>query len=505
MPPATALSPPTLVELIINYAGMFGMIGVIVLALLLVFKSERLREAMTELGKLQRAFRELDNQAKLIVQTDLELHRAQEELDRKIAGLVTLQELTRRISTTLDEEEIFHKIEEKHIIDLGFDKALAWRKTDDDWQVRLAVGYTREEAQKVLNLFLAQPLILERIMGHNKVLASVDDERTSKEMPRLLALMSLASFVAAPIQQKNGPAGILVLGSESTYTQVTEGDKDLAYILAVQIGQAIENAKLFEESWHAQQELEHKVQQRTRELSAALEEIKLISKRKSDFISAVSHELRTPLTSIKGYASIVAAGKLGALPDAARERIEKINKHSDALTDLINNLLDISRIESGRVEMKIESLDARVMAEGIADMLAPPMKERGLEMRLEVPQGLPHILADRIQIERVFINLVGNALKFTPAGGSITIKAQPEPEGMVTISVADTGIGISEKDLAKVFEEFYRVDNEMNQKVKGTGLGLSLVKYIVEAHKGRVGVTSAVGKGTCFSFSLPHA
>ncbi len=502
---ATALKQADLAALVINYAGMVGMVAVIVLVLVLVFKMERVKELTAELARLKRAFDDLDNQGKIILQTDLELHRAQEELDKKVSGLIALQDLTRLISTTLDAEEIFRKIEEKHISQIGFDKAVAFTRDDaGEYRLRSCIGYTWEEGEKVMNLILAQPLLLRHILDERRVFSSADEDRANKDVARLLALMALSSFVCAPIFQKSGAIGALLIGSESSFTQLTGGDKDLIYILATQIGQALENARLFEEAWHAQQILEQKIQQRTHELSAALEEIKAVSKRKSDFISAVSHELRTPLTSIKGYSSIVAAGKLGELPPAAKERIEKINKHSDSLTTLINNLLDISRIESGRVEMKMEKINLRLLVGEIGDMLAPPIKERDLSLVLSLPDGLPAAVGDKNQIERVFINLVGNAMKFTPAGGTITVSAE-DAGARLKVSVSDTGIGISEKDIDKIFEEFYRVDNDVNQKVKGTGLGLSLVKYIVEAHKGSLSASSALGKGTTFTFTLPKA
>lgn len=499
------IAPPTLLETVVSYAGMCGIIAVIALVIVLVFKMEQLKDLKAELSKLKRAFDELDEQAKLIVRTDVELHRAQEELDKKVAGLVTLQKLTRMISTTLDEEEIFRRLEEKHLTELGFDKFLAFSKnTEGGWRTRCAIGYAAEEAERVLRELERNPQALEKVLGKQMIFSSLDTDKAGKDIPLFLHVLGVASFVLAPIIKKEGAVGMLLLGCESSYTQLTEGDKDIVYILATQIGQALENAKLFEETWRSHQELETKIQQRTRELSAALEEISTISKRKSDFISAVSHELRTPLTSIKGYASILAAGKLGELPPQAKERIEKINKHSDALAQLINNLLDISRIESGRMELKFEPVDIGAMAASLADMLAPPMKEKNIEFSVEVPEGLPPVKADRSQIERVFINLIGNAIKFTPSGGRITVRAKTLEPAMVAVSVSDTGIGIAEKDLGKVFEEFYRVDNEVNTKVKGTGLGLALVKSIVEAHFGKLSVSSAVGRGSTFTFTMPR-
>ncbi len=506
MPFYNLIEDTTLVENIVNYAGMIGLLSVIVLVIVLVFKLEKIKGLHSELAKLRRAFEELDGQAKLIVQTDLELHRAQEDLDKKVAGLVTLQKLTRLISTTLDEEEIFKKIEEKHITELGFDRALAFSKdAEDSYHIKIAIGYTIDNASRILKEFLNTPLIMEKVLDKNKIFSSMDTDRTSKENARFLSLLGLSSFICAPIMQKNGAIGGLILGCESAYTHLTEGDKDLVYILATQIGQALENAKLFEETWRSHQELEHKVQQRTKELTAALEEIKIISKRKSDFISAVSHELRTPLTSIKGYASILAMGKLGELPPAAKERVEKINTHSDNLSQLINNLLDISRIESGRAELKFEPLNLKTLIDSIADMLAPPMKDKNIEFVVDIPKDLPPVKADKSQVERVFINLIGNAIKFTPTAGRITIKAKTADDNMIQIYCIDNGIGIPEKDLVKLGEEFYRIDNEVNQKVKGTGLGLSLVKSIVEAHKGKLTVSSQLNRGSTFSFTLPKA
>ncbi len=507
MPIQTTFKEPSIFESIVNFIGMFGFVALIGTIIVLVFKLEKIKELTNELTKLKRAFDELDGQAKLIVQTDLELHRTQEELDKKISGLVTLQKLTRLISTTLDEEEIYKKIEEKYVTELGFDRALAFCRDDKgNLHLKTLIGYTVQEGEKILKEFINHRIILDKVLDKNQIFSSLDTDKSSKEIPAFMTTLDVASFVCAPITQKNGAIGALVMGCESQYTHLTEGDRDIVYILATQIGQATENAKLFEETWRSQQELEHKIQQRTKELSEALEAIKTISKRKSDFISAVSHELRTPLTSIKGYASILAAGKLGELPQQAKERIEKINKHSDNLSQLINNLLDISRIESGRVEMKFEPISIKAMVESLSDMLAPPMKEKGIELVTDIPNDTPFVKADRSQLDRVFINLVGNAIKFVPLNaGKITIKAKALDHDMVQVSISDNGIGISEKDLTKLGEEFFRVDNDVNAKVKGTGLGLSLVKHIIEAHQGKLSISSILGKGSTFSFTLPKA
>ena len=188
--------------------------------------------------------------------------------------------------------------------------------------------------------------------------------------------------------------------------------------------------------------------------------------------------------------------------DAARiaGRTRSAQGQRDQVLDLL-----AYRIESGRVEMKFESLNLKTMADGIADMFAPALKEKNIELIVDAPPDLPLVKADKSQAERILINLMGNAVKFTPAGGQISIKARPFERQMLQVSVNDNGIGIAENDLDKIFEEFYRVDNEVNAKVKGTGLGLALVKYIVEAHKGKLTVSSKLNNGSSFAFTLPVA
>jgi len=182
--------------------------------------------------------------------------------------------------------------------------------------------------------------------------------------------------------------------------------------------------------------------------------------------------------------------------------LDKINKHSDNLVKMINDLLDISRIESGRAEMRFEKHKLAALIENVHDILTPQLREKNIHWTIQIDAGIDEIPMDRNQIERVFINLVGNAIKFTPPEGTITVTARID-EKMVQVEVTDTGIGISSEDLPKLFDEFYRVENDINQYVKGTGLGLSLVKKIIEAHQGKIWATSEPNKGTTFHFTLP--
>ncbi|MDD5253147.1 MAG: GAF domain-containing sensor histidine kinase, partial [Candidatus Omnitrophica bacterium] len=440
------------------------------------------------------------------MRTDMELNKTQEELDKKISGLDILQKLSRDISTTLEEKQIFRKISSEHLEELGFEKSLAflWNDLKREFYLCLNLGFEDAESELIktaVNTDKDYYLDLIR-SGKNASSVFIPDDFLTKD--RINQLFEVRSFIICPILAQEGDQGFIFVGTQNIETRITEGEQELITILANQIGQTLDNARLFEKTWRSQQELEIKVEERTHQLSQALEEVGKVSKRKSDFISSVSHELRTPLTSIKGYAAILLAGKLGAVPDEIKNRLEKINRHSDELVHMVNDLLDISRIESGKVNMKLESLELKYIADKVADLLSEQLKAKNITFSTNIPDDSRNALADRSQIERVFINLVGNALKFTPENGKISINAHRSGK-IIQIDVSDTGFGIPEDAQGKLFQEFFRVENAINQEVKGTGLGLALVRHIIEAHQGRIWVKSKLSEGSTFSFTLNAA
>jgi len=449
---------------------------------------------------LSQSFEELDEQARLIVKTDLELNKTQEELDKRLSGLDALQKLSRAINTTLDENEIFNRLSYELLGQIGFEKYMFLLcDSQQQLQSKRLFTFSEEQAKTLAALLTAHPLLQEKL-DHGEFLSSFSI--TAEEKTALSEGLQTDVFVLAPILVQNHFLGVITAGYVSSAYPLTEGDTEMISLLADQLGQAIENARLFEEVYKSSHDLEIKVRERTRQLTEALERVQKINKTKSEFISAVSHELRTPLTSIKGYAAILLAGKIGQIPDSVKERLGKINKHSDSLVALINNLLDISRIESGKANLKFKTQPLLPMIEVIEDLLTPQLKEKRISLRKHIPADLPGLVMDASQIERVFTNLIGNAIKFTPVDGTITISAEAQ-KTMVCVSVADTGIGIKPEDIENLFDEFYRVENQINETVRGSGLGLSLVKKIIAAHHGTIHVQSTPGLGTEFSFCLP--
>ncbi len=489
--------------------GEYVILAIILVVLGLAFtvfiKMQRIGQLQTVIDNLKKSLDEMDEQAKLVVRTDLELNKTQEELDKKVTGLYALQSLSRAISTTLEENQILSMIEASYLEDLGFEKAggFLWDEEKNTFQTYINIGYSEAEMQEIQSIVNSDNEKFTELIKNQNTLSSTSLAVDPDLRDKMNHIFKTNSFVISPILPKEGNKGFLFVGTEKIDTLVTEGDEELITILGNQLGQALENARLFEKTWQAHQELEKRVEQRTRELSMALEEVKKISKRKTDFVSSVSHELRTPLTSVKGYASILLTEKLGALPPEVKLRVEKINRHSDELAQLVNDLLDISRIESGRVTMKMEPNDLKKFAEGVGELLSVQLKDRQIDLIIDMPSEATSVTVDASQIKRVFINIVGNALKFTPPKGKITISSHKAGKN-IQVDISDTGCGIPEEARESIFEEFYRVDNTINESVKGTGLGLALVKHIIEAHKGKIWVTSKMGAGSTFSFTLPQ-
>ncbi|MFC1666906.1 ATP-binding protein [Candidatus Omnitrophota bacterium] len=479
--------------------GLFGGVSFIVY---FIERNKRI-EAERKNKKSQDVIRQLDEQARMIIKTDLALNKAQEELDKKITGLYTLHELGKKINSTFNIDDLFALVNQTLVSKLGFSKGLIMLKheTSDRIIEKTSTGYSDievKEIEKELNESSVAASLFKKsaFLLINRELKKVADEDL------LSRIFKTESFLTVPIVAKDEAIGFILMGNVSSYSKVTEGDAELLSVLAGQIGTAIENTRLYTELSDSRQDLERRVRQRTIELARLNEELRRLNKIKSDFVSAVSHELRTPLTSIKGYASILIAGKLGKVSPGQKERLEKIDKHSNSLTRLVDNLLDIARIESGRVQMEIKEISIKEMLNSIVDMVAPQIKEKDISFKINSKIKKDTIKADSSQLERVFINLLSNAIKFTPEKGEITIYVE-EKDDAVEFSIEDTGIGIPTHDLQKVFEEFFRSDNAQDHNVKGTGLGLSLVKKIVTAHKGKIWVNSELNKGTRFKFTIP--
>lgn len=252
----------------------------------------------------------------------------------------------------------------------------------------------------------------------------------------------------------------------------------------------------------AVQDSYRELQEKNRQLEASYAKLKELDRLKSNFLATMSHELRTPLTSVIGYSEMMLEGLGGPLTGEQREYLGIIMEKGENLLQLITSILDISKIEAGRVRLVLSEVDAgQLMRDAVATVL-PLARKKGLKVGCE-PSSIPRLYCDREKLRQCLVNLCSNAVKFTPAGGSITVSAEPVGEAQLAIHVADTGIGIAEEHLPHVFDVFYQVDGSSTREYGGAGLGLAIVKSFVEAHGGAITARSILGAGTTFSVQLP--
>lgn len=238
----------------------------------------------------------------------------------------------------------------------------------------------------------------------------------------------------------------------------------------------------------------------TRELA----KLQVLNQMKSEFISTVSHELRTPLTAIKGSVSLVVDERTGKINDLQKEMLTLVRRNADRLAKMIDELLEMSRSEAGKpMRLARSTFPLRELVSDIVKLFTQQAHQNELKLEMVIPDNLGNINADSAKIHQVIINLVGNAIKFTPAGGTVTISAQENNESW-QVTVSDTGIGIPKEELEKVFDTYHQVKHpNLTTHVKGFGLGLAISKRIIEAHKGKIWVESDVGAGSRFIFQLP--
>jgi two-component system phosphate regulon sensor histidine kinase PhoR len=232
-------------------------------------------------------------------------------------------------------------------------------------------------------------------------------------------------------------------------------------------------------------------------------ELRRLERVRRDFVANVSHEFKTPLTAIQGFAETLLSG---ALDDKTNRKrfVEIIREHAWRLARLTDDLLKLSRIEAGRLELEFRPVRVQALVNGCVETARFKAETKGLRINVELPDGLPLVRADGAQLGEVLQNLLDNALQYTPRGGQIDVSASANGNS-VTFTVADTGIGIPESDLERIFERFYRVDAARSREAGGTGLGLAIARHIVDAHGGRIWVESAVGQGSRFHFSVASA
>jgi GAF domain-containing protein len=417
-----------------------------------------------------------------------ELQTRTQELARSVEQLRSLAEVSQAVNSTLDLDQVLATIVARAVVLSSTDAGLIYELEESTRTLRLRAthGYSSElEAE-----FTARPLTLgESVIGRaaeSRMPVQIPDVASDNAYTgrgrEASERFGIRALLAVPLVQEGRVVGGLGVGRKQPGAFSPEV-VDLLQTFAAQSTLAIQNARLFRE-----------IEQKSHELQIA-------SQHKSQFLANMSHELRTPLNAILGYTELIVDQIYGEVPEkilAVLDRIEKSGRH---LLGLINDVLDLSKIEAGQLVLSLADYSFSDVVQAVASAVGSLAAEKRLSLEIDVAPDLPVGRGDERRITQVLLNLVGNAIKFTETG-EVTIHITAS-DGAFLAAVADTGPGIREEDRQRIFEEFQQSDSSSTKSKGGTGLGLAIAKRIVEMHGGRIWVESTVGKGSTFFFRIP--
>lgn len=407
-----------------------------------------------------------------------------EKLGKTLSSTIELEKLTEQFLTTLVQEM---KISFGMIV-LVSDHSIMWAK--------IAGAETKPELdeQEIDRLFNDATKTENHLLLFDEV----------SESPVKNIMRNRKLYVVIPLQIKTEKIGLILLGEKKSGEIYNNDDVNVLQIVTPAVVVAVGNALSYEEIRRFSITLQEEVERATADLQVANKKLIQVDKLKDEFVSLASHELRTPMTAIKSYTWMVLNNKAGELTPKGREYLDVVFQSTERLIRLVNEMLDISRIESGRIQMKIESFDLVKLLAEIKEEFAARVSEKQLTLEVVCSEKEIPMTADRGKILQIIENLVGNSVKFTPAGGKITVTAT-KTDHQATIAVADNGKGIKPEDLGKLFQKFGRLEEGSLTSFaeSGTGLGLYLAKQYAKLHGGDITVASEFGKGATFTVILP--
>jgi len=410
------------------------------------------------------------------------------------------------VSRTLDLDTVIDTLKNKII------KALRIRKIEiiilEDEEANLSItrgdflmtSKKKKALKKIIAYFKNQRevLVLEELKRKHE-----EENKSDKAHSLIEEIENLKAFLIIPLMVKNKLVGLFLLSAKRSGDMFTNEDIKTLETIASQAGIAIENSRLYEEMKDFSKTLQKEVNSQTKELRDANVRLKQLDSAKSEFISLASHQLRTPLSIIKGYVSMMMEGTWGQVTDKQKEQLNKVYLSNERLIKLVEDLLTVSRIESGRLDFKWELVSLEDMVESVIEEFSQKASKRNLYLKyIKSKEGLPKIRIDSLKIRQVVQNLVDNALHYTKKGG-IIIRLKKKGSKIV-FSIKDTGIGISQKEQVALFEKFSRGREVGKMHTEGVGLGLYLGAKMVIAHHGKIWIESeGKGKGSTFYFELP--
>ncbi len=366
----------------------------------------------------------------------------------------------------------------------------------DEWQGVLNCVASHGLPEDVSReLALGSGLIGQAAMEGKQIMLSAHEEMPFKIDTGLFTITP-AAVVVSPISYSEKVLGVLALANTNPL-----GEKELGFIerLTDQIGISLNNLN----QYHDLKTLSEQLKQRGREISQKNAQLEQANRLKTEFLANMSHELRTPLNAIIGFSEVLKDQLLGELSDEQSDYVGEIFESANHLLSLINDILDLSKIEAGKMELFLESLNIPELLRNALSIVKEKAHSHGIDLQLEVADNVGLVQVDGRKLKQIVFNLLSNAVKFTPDGGRVTIAAQ-RVENNLLVKVTDTGIGIPADDIGMLFRPFEQLDGSLARKFEGTGLGLAMVKRLVELHGGQVRVTSTEGEGSCFQFVIPY-
>jgi len=430
-------------------------------------------------------------------------------IEHQVGQLTTLHQISASIARTLNLNQILDTVLQLLIANLGFTRMflmLRHLERDTAYVAQIAgVSPDIAEAARHLDMPIRNDGGLQAdLLIHGKPLLILSLETVADRMqPPILELArrsGVTSFVAVPLQSQNQVLGYLA--GDRGAQPCTDEDLHMLLTIAGHVAAAVDNARAYAHLEELTQHLEQRIAERTQELSTANEHLQEQDRQRSLFLSVASHELRTPMTVIRSFADNMRDGIAGPVSEQQLTYLTRIGHNLNRLTRIINQLLDWSRLDSQKEALCLTPVCVETLALQVADSLRSIAAEKTITLEIVHAEGLPAVQGDRDKLEQILWNLIGNASKFTPPGGRITVDFQTTPEGFVQTCVADTGCGIDPSHLEKLFQEFSKVPSA-NPTAQGAQLGLFITKSLVTMHRGTIWVESIPGAGTRFYFTVP--
>ena len=407
------------------------------------------------------------------------------ELARSVEELRALGDVSQAVNSTLDLETVLSTIVTKATQLARTDAGAIYVLDEAAQEFQLRATYNMSEeliaALRDQHAILSDAVAAVTAAGGPEQIADLRQEPSTPVNETILRAGYRARLLV-PLHAPDGPVGALVVRRKEP-GEFIKNTVDLMQTFAAQSVLAIQNARLFSE-----------IGEKSRQLEVA-------SQHKSQFLANMSHELRTPLNAILGYTELILDNIYGEVPDKARVTLERIQNNGRHLLGLINDVLDLSKIEAGQLSLSLTDYSIKDVVHNVYGAVESLATAKNLALKVELPTDLPPARGDERRLTQVLLNLVGNAIKFTDTG-EVAIKTS-NADGTLTVAVHDTGPGISEADQGKIFEEFQQADSSSTKQKGGTGLGLAIAKRIIEMHGGRLWVESELGHGSTFSFTVP--